>query len=198
MIINIRNKITQSLKLFKRDDRGVAAIEFAYIAPLLIVLWLGTIELSLAVSIDRKVSRIASTVADLLTQVDIIDEAGVQDIMRVSEDIMFPYDARPNIVVSTVVIEDGRPRVEESRTNNGGPGHTPGSEIAVPEQINIDGSFLVVAEVTVNHTPIVGLFSLNGLTGIEKDTASFLLSDRLFLRPRRGNVCFESAPGSCS
>jgi len=188
MLIEIRNKFIKKLNIFRKDEEGVAAIEFAYIAPFLIVLWLGTIELSLALTIDRKVSRIASTVADLMTQVDVITEEGVADILKISEDIMFPYKADPNIVVSGLEIENGDATVVWSRSNRG-TALSVGDQVNVPNQIKIDDTFLVLAEVAVSHTPIVGIFSLSNSGKLSKDTSSIQLSDRLFLRPRRSSVC---------
>jgi len=196
MLITIKNKITRPFRRFQKDNQGVAAIEFAYIAPLLIVLWLGTIELSLALTIDRKVSRIASTVADLLTQIEVIDEQGVTDILEISEDIMFPYNADPNIVVSGVLIENGTARVVWSRTNSG-LAHSVGTIFTVPDQIRIDGSFLVVAEVSAEHDPLVGIISFDNLFGATQHQG-WTLSDRLFLRPRKDRVCIETNFGDCN
>jgi len=187
MLIEIRNKFIKRLNIFRKDDKGVAALEFAYIAPVLIVLWLGTIELSLALTIDRKVSRIASTVADLMTQEDEITEDGVADILKISEDIMFPYEADPNIIVSGIEIAEGDAKVVWSRSN-GDTSLSVGDLVSVPDQIKIDDTFLVIAEVEVSHTPIVGIFSLSNSGKLSKDTSSIELSDRLFLRPRKSAV----------
>ena len=53
---------------FWRDRKGTGAIEFAILAPLLIVAYIGSFEISLGFSVARKVSRASSTVADVLTQ----------------------------------------------------------------------------------------------------------------------------------
>jgi Flp pilus assembly pilin Flp len=53
-------KVARRIRSFRREKRGVAAIEFAMIAPFMIALWLGSLELSQGVSVDRKVSHAAS------------------------------------------------------------------------------------------------------------------------------------------
>ena len=50
------------------DRRGVAAIEFALVAPLLLCMYFVTMEVSQAIETNKKVSRIGSMVADLVTQ----------------------------------------------------------------------------------------------------------------------------------
>ena len=41
------------------DRRGVAAIEFAMIVPIMLVMFFGTVEFSSGVAVDRKVSLVA-------------------------------------------------------------------------------------------------------------------------------------------
>ncbi|MBE0692234.1 MAG: pilus assembly protein, partial [Aquamicrobium sp.] len=50
------------------DRRGVAAIEFAFIAPLLLMLYFVTMEVAQGIETNKKVSRVGSMVADLVTQ----------------------------------------------------------------------------------------------------------------------------------
>lgn len=92
---------------FVKNSQAVAAVEFALIAPLLLVLFVGTVEVSLLVSIDRKLSRTSSTIADLIAQGENFSSAtGKQDlraILGVTEYIMFPYsDKIPCVVITTV------------------------------------------------------------------------------------------------
>lgn len=67
-----------SLKLrrFKRADDGVAAIEFALIAPVMLLIYAGMVEILLLVEADRDVTQAASVVGDLVAQNDIL---GIDD-----------------------------------------------------------------------------------------------------------------------
>ena len=56
-----------SLALFN-DCRGVAAVEFAMVLPLMLVLFFGTLEFSAGVAVDRKVTMMARTLSDLTSQ----------------------------------------------------------------------------------------------------------------------------------
>lgn len=56
------------LHRFNRDRRGVSAIEFAFIAPVLILIYFSVAELCQAMLVERKVSHAASAVGDLVTQ----------------------------------------------------------------------------------------------------------------------------------
>ena len=58
------------LSRFARDRRGVSAVEFAFIAPVMIGLYFGCAEISDGVAADRKVSLIAGALANLAAQVN--------------------------------------------------------------------------------------------------------------------------------
>jgi len=48
------------LRRWKADDAGLAALEFAFIAPMMGVMFIGAVELSQAIIVDRRVTQIAS------------------------------------------------------------------------------------------------------------------------------------------
>ncbi len=56
------------LNRFRKDVRGVAAIEMAFIMPFLLFLYFGLIDLTAMISFNRKITYPASVVADLVTQ----------------------------------------------------------------------------------------------------------------------------------
>ena len=51
-----------------RDISGIAATEFAFIVPLMLVMFFGMVEFSNGVAIDRKVTLMARTLSDLTSQ----------------------------------------------------------------------------------------------------------------------------------
>jgi Flp pilus assembly protein TadG len=56
--------LSRHLRGLIRDQRGVSAVEFAMLLPLMITLYLGAVEISQGVGIDRKVTLTTRTVAD--------------------------------------------------------------------------------------------------------------------------------------
>jgi len=74
-------------KLIKNRD-GVAAIEFALIAPIMIALYLGLAEISLLVIADRNVSHATSVTGDLITQVETIDENEIENVLNATLAVM--------------------------------------------------------------------------------------------------------------
>lgn len=53
---------------FIRDRSGIAAVEFGLIAPVLLIMLIGVVEVTRAVSIDRRFGQVTSMVADLISR----------------------------------------------------------------------------------------------------------------------------------
>ena len=69
------------LSRFRRDTDGVVAIEFAFIVPVLILLYAGVFQLSMVIIQARNVSHSSSVMGDLATQSTGLDETGAADVM---------------------------------------------------------------------------------------------------------------------
>lgn len=171
------------LRRFLGDRRGIAAVEFALVVPILIVLYIGTVEMNAALTIDRKLSQAASAVADLVAQESSITQGELNDVMDIARSIFDPYPTgEVHIVVAGVLMEeDYKPRVQWSQGLNASQwakGAPP--PIDIPnELIKTKDTFLVVTHATYTYKPtFVTLF---------KDifsTSQIELEDNYFLRPR--------------
>ena len=74
------------------DRRGIAAVEFALIMPILLIMYFVTMEASQAIETSKKVSRIGSMVADLVTQQPTVDKANLDAIMKIGTSTLQPYN----------------------------------------------------------------------------------------------------------
>src|SRR5215468_10096359 len=79
--------LSQRLRALIRDQRGVSAVEFAMLLPLMITLYLGAVEISQGVGIDRKVTLTTRTVADLTSQVTTVTSTEVSNILGASAQV---------------------------------------------------------------------------------------------------------------
>jgi len=80
-------------KHFFLNESGVAAMEFAIIAPMIIGLYLGLAELASALSADRRISHSASVAGDLATQVTSLSESDAEDLVSA---VLHVADLRDN------------------------------------------------------------------------------------------------------
>ena len=89
---------------FARADDGVAAVEFALIVPVMLFMFMGAVELSQAVTVDRRVSQVAATSGDLVARSETnIQQTEVEDIMKVGTYLMAPYPTtRLKVIIRSV------------------------------------------------------------------------------------------------
>jgi Flp pilus assembly protein TadG len=169
-----RMRLSGLLRRFVGDRSAVAAIEFVLVAPIMLTLYLGGLQLSDALTINRKVTHVSSTLGDLITQAKSLTDSDVTKILDITSAIMTPYSASAlQIRVSEIAIKKGKATVEWSRGKNLA-AFTKGDPIAVPDALKVDGTYLVTAEIHYAYTPAIGY----GITG------TFDLHDSFFLRPR--------------
>ncbi len=168
---------------FARDRRGVSAVEFAFVAPVMIGLYLGCVEISEGVAADRKVSLIAGALANLTScsrhRCDHqYQSTEMTNILDASSAIIAPYDAsKLTMTVSCLKIDaTGVAKVKWSATRNGTARGT-GSVYSFSSgttALDVPNSWLILSEVTYAYTPTVGYTITGTLT----------LSDKMFMSPR--------------
>jgi Flp pilus assembly protein TadG len=92
----LRTHIGAAVDKCRRDRRGVAAIEFAMIVPIMSAMFIGAVELSQAITVDRRVTQVASSTADLVARAEKqISHTEIGDITKVGGYILEPYSQTP-------------------------------------------------------------------------------------------------------
>jgi Flp pilus assembly protein TadG len=178
-----------------RADRGVSAVEFAFIAPVMLLMLFGASEASLAISVDRKVTIGASTVADLVAQTETMDCPTLQDIVQVTRSVFSPYNGtNASIAVAHVTIQGGSPKVQWSRLVDA-TGCTAAPSMPVGSNITIAGNSALVSNmIETGGGIIVGEVRMTHAPGLTSFFASSIqMSERFYLRPRASSqVCWDT------
>lgn len=145
------------------DRRGLAALEFALIAPILVTAYVATTEASLALMANRKLSLSASIAADLASHSDSINAQTVDGIFTATAAMLEPFDATSLTQrISAIVVEpDGTARVDWSR-GSGVDALAPGSVVALPAGLVVADDGLVMAEAWLDYVSPMA-FSLPGM-----------------------------------
>jgi Flp pilus assembly protein TadG len=153
------------------DKDGMAAVEFALLLPILITLFFGVVESSMALICRSDVSLMASTAGDLISQASTIKTADLTNVYSAASTVLYPYydpaktgSVKPTIRI-TSVIDDGSGaqggtqltgKVAWTCTQSGSGTLTPatrsiGATVTLPQPIMTDSGSIVIAEIAYNY-----------------------------------------------
>ncbi|MBV8698247.1 TadE/TadG family type IV pilus assembly protein [Bradyrhizobium sp.] len=179
------------------DRRGLAATEFAFIMPVMLVMFFGTVEFSSGVAVDRKVTLMARTLSDLTSQSTSVTDADIANFFLASNWIMWPYSTsapNPNPVAplsGTITELYVDPTTLQARVqwSKGTAPRTTSAVVAIPSALAVAGTYLIYSEVSYNYVPTVGYVMAK---------AGITLSDFAYTRPRQSTcVLLNATTGSC-
>ncbi|HEY0437995.1 MAG TPA: TadE/TadG family type IV pilus assembly protein [Phenylobacterium sp.] len=165
------------LMRFRKNESGVAAVEFALVAPVLILLYCGLAELTMAMMAERQAAHSASVVGDLVAQSINMNATQMTDIFHVGDAIMKPFStATLKIRVSSVKADaNGVAKVVWSQGHGLG-AFTAGATVAAfPANLLLPGDSVIEADVSYDFTSPIMQVVPNALN----------YSDSFYLKPRR-------------
>jgi Flp pilus assembly pilin Flp len=173
MAAKMLDRVRQVLARFRGDRRGVSAVEFALLAPLMITLYVGCVEVSDGVNADRKVSLIAAALANLSAQVTTISSTEMTNILDASSAIVSPYSTTQlTVTLSCIKIDANRNATVKWSVTRGGTLRS--GSIMIPSALAVANSQLLFGEATYRYDPPLG-YSVTGTIN---------LSDRMYMSPR--------------
>lgn len=167
---------------FRRDSRGVAAIEIALIMPFLLILFFGLVDITSLISLNRKVTYAASVVSDLVTQNQTtVLGTNITDYFNAAKLVMKPTD----IADVRVEIYQFR-KVGSTVTGQWNKKSTGGTACGTPSTSGLanlmaDGNDIIVAKVCTTYTPWVATVLGQSILG----ATSFTMGEEIALRPRQ-------------
>lgn len=153
--------MSRPVRIFWRDRRGVAAVEFALLAPMLIGLYLGAVELTLALQAQRRMSHMAYAMADMAAQNRTVTIAQLDELMEAGSVMAYPL---PTGVLGQRVSSisrsaTGAVTVDWVRTRN----YTGAQAPKVPDGFLQNGESVVVTDITYDYSSVFGLVMPDGV-----------------------------------
>ncbi len=163
------------LAMFRARD-GLAAVEFALLAPVMVLMFFGTVELSAAVDCNTRVTNVASTAADLVAQETTVSSADMANVFAALNAIIYPYSAAGAKIVISSLVDDGHggATVAWSDAQNTTP-LAVGSAVTVPTGLITSGGSVIYAQVTYSYSSPSMVYLTGPLT----------MSNSFYARPRR-------------
>ena len=137
------------------------------VAPFLVLLLFGGVELSRMVLAQIKNTRVASTVSDLVTRADSVTENDLNDILTSGRAVGSPFDYQTNgriIVSSVIAVPSDGPRIVWQRSfppnavNESRLGRTGGLANLANGFTMRDGENVIVSEALFDYEPLSNEF----------------------------------------
>jgi Flp pilus assembly protein TadG len=180
---------------FAASVRGVAAVEFALVLPVLLLLFLGSFDAGNAIAIYMKVRSATFTLAAITNQYnntnDPIQSTDMTAITGATSAVLAPYSSTPVVVTITQIKASSASSAKVSWSYSlNGTAYTVGSTwTKLPSQLTTTNScnsypcYLIFAEVKYTYTPSFGYFV----------TGPIALADNLYVAPRT-TMCVAYVP----
>jgi Flp pilus assembly protein TadG len=162
-------------KRFAAARKGVAALEFAIILPLIALVFFGLFELSMGVACRERVENLAATTSDLVAQSKQVSDTDIANIFTAANAIVYPFPANSRVVLTSLsYVDDTTGRVEWSDASVGA-ARTVGDDVTVPEGVIATGGTVIMSETTyVYSSPTHFVVPI-----------SVTMTNKFYSRPRR-------------
>jgi Flp pilus assembly protein TadG len=153
----------KNLFRFGKSRDGLAAVEFGFIAPVMVTLFFGTMELADALSCRTDVSSVASTAGDLVAQESTITTADLSNVYNAATAILYPYypnfsQTKPTIRITSIIDagSTGSGTIQWTCTQAGSGTLKPasrsvGDTVTLPQPIMTSGNSIIMAEVSYGY-----------------------------------------------
>jgi Flp pilus assembly protein TadG len=170
----------------------MAAVEFSLILPILVLLWIGGVEVTEALSVDRRINNLASSIGDLVSRSKVVTISDLTAIFNLGPKAMYPSCDSPGkatcasqglgMRITAVNMDGATPAnatvawsaasgsVTKYLTNN------TTMNTLVPATLRVANSQVIMSEVYINYKPQIG-YVITGPTGKA-------ISDRMYFVPR--------------
>ena len=173
---------------FSKNAHGAAAVEFAFVVPIMLTLYFGAMELSQGIEVNKKAGRASSLVGDLVSQQAVITKAELIAIADIAAATIQPYNrSKAKVeVVGIQISDEASPKarvVWSQRVTNGAGASflTVGNLITIPSELLIRNTFIVRGGLTVEYVPVTA-YTIQ--TSIGNGKKGIKMGEEYYLRPR--------------
>tara|TARA_R110002126_G_scaffold10533_21_gene48490 strand:+ start:7517 stop:8086 length:570 start_codon:yes stop_codon:yes gene_type:complete len=181
-------KFARKFREFRDDRSGASLIELGFAMPVLLMLLLGGVEIARYVLLHQKLDRVSSSIADLVSQAELVSVADLQNIFDAAQFVAKPFDlpALGTVIVSSITNPLGGAGTKVNWQQSGAGNIPATSQVGAPGGaatlpagfVLADGQTIIMAEVFFDYEPwILGDF-----------TSANQIYHRALFRPRYGGL----------
>ncbi len=191
-------RIPASLRRFAQARQGLAALEFALIAPMMIVLLLTSMEVINLLQSNSRVENTAASLADVVSRDTEVSNAEMTGLWSAVAPLMFPDNVIGMDIRITSISLNGSAQgtaiwSEQCGVQaNGSCGTSSFSDIPnnsnVPStelpSVNVPNTSLIRVEIVYDYRPMLGFFTVDDKRDLSVDGGIVVLQQTSFRRSR--------------
>ncbi len=191
-------RLASVFRRFVASRRAVAAIEFAMVVPIILLMLLASFDAGNGIAVYMKVRSATYSLAAITNQYPTIQTADMTTITSATAKVLAPYSSAPAVVVISQIRANSATQavVSWSYSPTAGNALTQGaafSNLPANFALNTCGGaypcYMILAQVQYSYSPSFGYFMTGPIT----------LSDSLYATPRT-TVCipYNGVPAACT
>ena len=180
-------RLVSVYRRFVASTRGVAAIEFAMILPVMLILLLASFDGGRAIAVYMKVRSATYTLAAITNQYTTIQSTDMASIVGATSVVLAPFSSSPVVVtISQIKISSASKATVSWSYSLNGTALTQTSSVSLPTLLASNNScgsypcYLILGQVSYTYTPSFGYFGKGGIA----------LSDSIYVTPRSTTCIF--------
>lgn len=172
-------RLKRQVRAFVASRRGIAAVEFAMVLPVMVLMYLGMTELTFAVNTDRKITLLSRTLSDLTGRATSVSTSDMDAIFGAAIAVMAPYKSDTvKMTVSSIVVKQTTDASTGKQVLKGtvcwstarqGSAPVPGipkdTVVTVPDGFQTADSSYIQTDVTLDYAPVFGASIMKWVTG---------------------------------
>lgn len=154
--------LMRRLNRFAGASKGLAAIEFAILLPMMVLLLFGSCDLIDVMIVNRRVQNVAASLADVVARDTEVSNAEMQGLWSSLSVLMYPESAGQALDarITSLSIASNKATVVWSEGYNGLAPMAKNSVVSLPAGMMQNGSSLIMAETVYRYSSVLGfLFS---------------------------------------
>lgn len=180
------DRFRQARVRFARDERGVSAIEFVLIFPILVGMMAGTVDIGQALTVSRKMNQMVATLGDMTSQQSAWAATDIDAIITGTSSIIEPF-SKGALHIDLAILDvdaSAKTKVNWARSfNKTALKKNDATPVVIPTNIATTGVQLIAVKATYElTTPFSKL--LKPITGV----TSYRYEKTYIMRPRNGDT----------
>lgn len=158
-------RLAQRFRRFVVAKKGSAALEFAIIAPMMIFLLFGSVDLLDMLNANKRLQNAASSIADVVARDTEVSNTEVSGLWAAIDVLMFPDDgAAVNMRVTSITIQSSSSARVVWSEGRGMAARVVNSSVTLPPAMMNTGTSVIMTETTYSYTAPLGFLLVGPVT----------------------------------